>query len=215
MMIDLTQPLTASIPRFPGDPAVDIATMPGTEPWRVSRLAMGTHSGTHLDAPLHRIPGGAGIGAFGPERFAGTGRVIEARGFGENAAIGSEVLENVRDQVWPGWFAVIRTDWDRYWGDDRYFRHPYLSPALARSLRDLGTGLAAIDALSVDSTVDGGSEAHLTLLSADILIAENLRNLSLLASDRPYAFVALPLALGEVDGSPARIIAWERGASGL
>jgi arylformamidase len=214
-VFDLTQPLTSLIPRFPGDPEVRIEALPGMAPWRVSALAMGTHSGTHIDAPRHRIAGGAGVGEYGPERLVGRGLVVEAAGFGENEAIPASVLDPLRGQVWPGWFAVVRTGWDRFWGDARYFRHPYLSAALAGALVALDAGLVAIDALSVDSTVDASSEAHLSLLGADVLIAENLRNLSMLAADRPFAFAALPLALDGADGSPARVVAWEPGSLGI
>ena len=207
-MYDLTQPLSAAIPRFPGDPEVGIEPLPGMAPWQVSALAMGTHSGTHVDAPRHRIPGGAGVGAYGPERLVGRGLVIDASRLGENQPLPAALLGPVRDVAWPGWFAVVRTGWDRFWGDDRYFRHPYLSPAVAAALVELGAGLVAIDALSVDSTADEGEAAHLTLLGADVLIAENLCNLGALTAGRPYEFAFLPLALGEADGAPARVVAW-------
>ncbi|MFN8592892.1 MAG: cyclase family protein [Thermomicrobiales bacterium] len=210
-MFDLTQRLTPNIPRFPGDPEVRIEPLPDMEPWQVSRLALGTHSGTHMDAPKHRIAGGAGIDAYDPERFLGAGLVIDATGFPDNSAIPASVLDAIRTRVWPGWFAVIRTGWDQYWGDPRYFTHPWLSPELATALVTLAAGLVAIDALSVDSTVDAGSEAHEILLGADRLIAENLRGLERLTAPSPFMFAFLPLALAGADGSPARVVAWRPG----
>jgi kynurenine formamidase len=62
--------------------------------------------------------------------------------------------------------------------------------------------------LSVDSTVDTGSDAHEILLGANVLIAENLCNLAALAPARPYMFAFLPLLL-DTDGSPARVLAWD------
>lgn len=208
-MFDLTQPLGPDIPRIPGDPEVRVEPIHDFAPWQISAIGMGTHSGTHLDAPRHRIPGGAGIGHYGPGRLVGDGRVIDARGHGDNQPIAMAILEDMRDEAWPGWFAVFRTGWDQHWGDDRYFRHPYLSPQLARSLVDSGVGIVAIDTLSIDSTVDGGSEAHEILLRADVLIAENLCNLAALAPTRSYTFAFLPLALRDADGSPARVVAWD------
>ena len=170
---------------------------------------MGTHSGTHMDAPRHCIPDGPGIGHFGPRRLVGDGLVIDVRGHDENTAIPAAILDEVRDLTWPGWFALLRTGWDRYWGEDQYFRHPYLSPALAQALVDSGAGIVAIDTLSVDSTVDSGTAAHELLLGADILIAENLCRLD--ASPTQDAVrVCLPaLVPGEADGSPARVVAWD------
>ena len=208
LVFDLTQPLTADIPRFPGDPEVRIEPLAGFEPWQISALALGTHSGTHMDAPRHRIASGAGIGEYGPDRLIGTGIVIDAFGLDDNQPIAAAAIDPVREAIAPGWFVVFRTDWDHYWRQDRYFRHPYLSPELATALVDLKAGLVAIDALSVDSTVDSGSEAHVILLGADVLIAENLRGLSALEANTPYQFAFLPLSLGPADGSPARVVAW-------
>jgi arylformamidase len=210
---DLTQPLMPEIPRFPGDPEVRIAPLPGFEPWQVSALSLGTHSGTHMDAPRHRFPGGAGIGHYGPDRLIGRGFVVEARGVGSNEPIGVAILDGLRGRASPGWFAIVRTGWDTYWGNPRYFEHPYLSPALAQELVDLKVGIVAIDTLSVDSTVDAGSEAHRILLGADILIAENLCNLSVLVSSQPYTFAFMPLRIDEADGSPARVVAWDQDES--
>lgn len=209
-MYDLTQPLNEGIPRFPGDPAVRIEAIHDFAPWQISVLAMGTHSGTHMDAPRHRIPGAAGIGAYGPDRLVGRGLVIDVSGMVENEAIPASVLDGLLEETWPGWFAVVRTGWDQYWGDERYFRHPYLSPELAQALVAANAGIVAIDALSVDSTVDSGSEAHGILLGADVLIAENLCRLDELDNARPHSFAFLPLSLGDADGSPARVVAWDR-----
>jgi arylformamidase len=208
-MFDLTQPLNAGIPRFPGDPEVHIETIHDFAPWQISSLKMGTHSGTHMDAPRHLIAEGAGIGAYSPDRLVGHGLVLDARGLHDNAAIPETFLNRVTGATWPGWFAVVCTGWDRYWGDERYFRHPYLSPALAERLVDAEAGLVAIDALSIDSTVDEGSAAHAILLGADVLIAENLCNVRLLNPIRSHMFAFLPLSLRSADGSPARVVAWD------
>jgi kynurenine formamidase len=208
-VFDLTQPLTGDVPRFPGDPEVRIEALPGFAPWQVSHIAMGTHSGTHMDAPRHRFANAKGIGDYGPERFVGAGFVVDAAGFVEDAAISVSILDELPKTIAPGSFVIVRTGWDRFWGDDRYFRHPYLSPELAEAFVRFGVGLVAIDALSVDSTAAGGSQAHEILLGDDILIAENLRGLSALQSGTPYRFAFLPLSLGPADGSPARVIAWD------
>jgi len=123
-MYDLTQPLSAGIPRFPGDPEVRIEAIHDFAPWQISALSMGTHSGTHMDAPRHRIPDGPGIGAYGPNRLVGRGLVLDAIDLEQNDAIPSALVESVRGLTWPGWFAVVRTGWDRYWGTEHYFRHP-------------------------------------------------------------------------------------------
>ena len=211
MIHDLTQPLSAEIPRYPGDPAVRIVPHPMEPPWRVSALHLGSHSGTHIDAPRHFFAAGPGIGAYPVDRFVRVGIVLDASGRDENEPLGPEILEPVRDLLAPGRCAVLRTGWDLAWGDARYFRHPFVGAALATALVATGVDVVAIDALSVDSTVDGGAAAHERFFGGDILIVENLRGLAQLAAGTPYVFAFLPLALGDVDGAPVRALAWDLG----
>jgi kynurenine formamidase len=207
---DLTHRLVSGIPHYPGDPDVRIERWPGDPPWQTSEVCLGTHSGTHLDAPRHFLPDGPGIGALPSDRFIGTGVVLDATGFGPNEPLPASLAADLPALFAPGWFVVIRTGWDRWWGDDRYFRHPYLSPDLARRLADAGAGIVAIDALNVDSTVDETDHAHGTLLGRGILLVENLRGLDALRAGTPYRFAFAPLAFGtDGDGSPIRALAWD------
>jgi kynurenine formamidase len=210
-MWDLTQPLNEQTPHFPGDPAFRREPIPGQEPWRVSQIVMSSHNGTHLDAPLHRIEDGAAIDSLSLSRLTGTALVVDATGLPNNTPIPDRVLDSLPIPPWPGWMALIHTGWDRYWQDDRYFQHPYLSGQLAARLVESGCRLVAIDALSVDSTADDGDAAHLILLGNDVLIAENLRGLGELEPGKRYGVACLPLPMTGSDGSPARFIAWEPG----
>lgn len=210
-MWDLTQPLDEHTPHFPGDPAFQRVPIPGQEPWRISQIAMSSHSGTHLDAPLHRIAGSMSIEQIPLSRLTGHGLVVNATGLPENSPIPASVLDTMAAPTWPGWFALVHTGWDRFWRDDRYFRHPYLSSELAQRLVDSGCGLVAIDALSVDSTADDGDASHAILLGRDVLIAENLRGLQDLEVARRYGVACLPLPMTGSDGSPVRCIAWDPG----
>ena len=210
-MWDLTQPLNEHTPYFPGDPAFQRVPIPGQEPWRISQISMSSHNGTHMDAPLHRIAGGVSIEQLPLSRLTGHGLVVDATGLPENAPIPATVLAGLAAPTWPGWIALIHTGWDQSWQDDRYFRHPYLSPDLAQRLVDSGCGLVAVDALSVDSTADNGDTAHSLLLGSDVLIAENLRGLHDLEPGRRYGVACLPLPMTGADGSPVRFIAWVPG----
>ncbi|MFT4036726.1 MAG: cyclase family protein [Thermomicrobiales bacterium] len=212
MILDLTQPLDDHTPFFPGDTRFNRQPLPDQHPWQVSTVAMSSHSGTHLDAPLHRIPGALAIDDLRLERLIGSGVVLDATGYPDNTPIPATLLDNLTDTPTPGWFALIRTGWDRYWREERYFRHPYLSPELAERLVAAGCGLVAIDALSVDSTADDGDAAHVALLGQNVLIAENLRGLDQLQPGQPYIVSVLPLRMSGSDGSPIRCIAWDPGA---
>ncbi|MGB9750770.1 MAG: cyclase [Roseiflexus castenholzii] len=206
MIYDLTRTLVSGMPVYPGDPEVQIVAS-GAPPWRVSALRLGSHSGTHVDAPLHCIADGRGIDAFPLERFIAPGVVVDARGYADDAPIGVEVLTDV--DLHPGMIVVVRTGWEAFWQDARYFQHPYLSTDLAHALVERRVSLVAVDALNVDSTVGGSDAAHAVLLGADILIAENLCNLAPLRCRQTYMFAILPLAPGALDGAPARALAWD------
>lgn len=211
IMWDLTQPLDEHTPHFPGDPAFRRESIPGQDPWRVSHITMSSHNGTHLDAPLHRIEGGAALDQVPISRLFGVALLVDATGLPENSPIPVNVLHALAEPPWPGWTALIHTGWDRYWHHDRYFRHPYLSQELAERLVESGCQLVAIDALSVDSTLDDGDAAHRILLGNGVLIAENLRGLAELETGRRYGVACLPLPITGSDGSPVRFIAWNPG----
>ncbi|HEY8838824.1 MAG TPA: cyclase family protein, partial [Dehalococcoidia bacterium] len=63
-LYDATLPLVAGMATWPGEPGPDrslIKSIDKGDPANVSRLCMGMHTGTHVDAPIHFIPGGSGI----------------------------------------------------------------------------------------------------------------------------------------------------------
>ncbi len=206
---DLTQPLFPGAPVFPGDPAVAIEPWTAAEPWRVSELRLGSHSGTHMDAPRHLFPDGATIDAFTPDRWIGIAIVVPVPGAAADAPFGPEVLEPLPAGLPPGWFALLATGWDRHWGEADHFRHPYPSPDLARALLAAEAGLVGIDAASVDSSVSGGDATHRVLLGAGIPVVEHLRGLDRLTAWAPYRAVFAPLALTDADGAPVRAVAWQ------
>ena len=77
VLYDAADPLDDHTPSFPGDTRFQRQPLPDQHPWQVSSVAMSSHSGTHLDAPLHRIPGGLAIDALPLERLIGPGQVLE------------------------------------------------------------------------------------------------------------------------------------------
>lgn len=209
MLHDLTHRLAPGLSVFPGDPEVVVGPHPTKPPWRVSALSLGSHSGTHVDAPRHVLADGRGIGSFALDRFVRPGILLDGGARGDNEPIEVDVLEPHRAAIRPGSVVVLRTGWDRHWGDPRYERHPFVGADLAAALVALRIGLVGIDALSVDSTPDGASATHERLLGADVLIVENLRGLSALVAGRSYVFSFAPLAVGDLDGAPVRALAWD------
>ncbi|ADQ66784.1 kynurenine formamidase [Halogeometricum borinquense DSM 11551] len=213
-LVDLTRPVETGMPTYPGDP--DVAVTPHAtqeaDGYRVSRLELGTHTGTHIDAPAHTERDGATLDSFDAERFRFDARLVDCRGVGANEAIGSEAVPETDAEM-----LVFRTGWEAEWGTDRMTEHPYLAPETAERCADAGYHVG-IDALSPDPTggneasdgdADGHSDesgvpAHHALLGAGLLIVENLTNLG--AVPERFELLALPLCV-DADGAPVRAVA--------
>jgi kynurenine formamidase len=227
-LVDLTRPIEPGMPTYPGDP--DVAIEPhathAADGYRVSGLSLGTHTGTHIDAPAHVDPDGATLGAFGPEDLRLTARVVDCRGVGAGEPIepgaltgagGDSALDDV-DAL------VFDTGWADEWGTERMTAHPFLAPETAR--RCAAAGVAVVtDALSPDpsdadalnpdpsdadaaaASGNGGHDlpAHRALLGAGLPIVENVCALDALPAGA-FELLVFPLKI-DADGAPARVVA--------
>lgn len=208
-IVDLSHPLTAGMPVFPGDPEVtirDAATL-DADGFRVMRVHMGSHSGTHIDAPSHFIDAGVAIDQVTLDHFVSPATVVPLSGISADTAIGED---SFADLDITGRIVVLHTGWDRYWGTDHYAHHPFVSEGAARLLVKAGVKAVAIDAFSVDPThlTDHDFPAHMVLLGAGIPIAENVRGIDRITWDNPVVSL-LPLRLDGCDGAPVRAVAWQ------
>src|SRR5262245_56926301 len=80
--LDISVPIYAGMVHFPNDPSIEIDTITHVERGdicTVSALKMGSHTGTHIDAPIHFLPGGAGAEEIPLENLVGRARVIEIK----------------------------------------------------------------------------------------------------------------------------------------
>jgi arylformamidase len=206
-LIDLSHPLRTGMPIFPQDPEVVLEPGGALAPWRVTRLGLGTHSGTHIDAASHYVPEGTTIDRYPLERFVLPAYVAPVR-----MAAGEEVhwpsLRASLPADLQGMGVLLYTGWDRYWGDDEAVAHPYLGEDAAAGLVSGGVTLVGTDALNIDATAGGTTHAHAALLGADVLVVENLTGLGALTPGRPYTCAFVPLRLEGADGSPVRAYAF-------
>ena len=208
--LDLTHRIENGMTFYPGDPEPRITPAETAAPWRVTELRLGTHTGTHMDAPSHFVPGGKTIDQYPLTRFVLPGLVVSVSPQ-DDEPVGPEALAEHLPVLPRDGALLVRTGWDRYWKSERYLRHPFLAPETARRLAASGAKLVGIDALNVDSTVRATSHAHQILLESDLLIVENLARLDQLQPGVVYQFSFLPLPLSGLDGSPVRAVAWDRG----
>jgi kynurenine formamidase len=223
-VIDLSHTIHDDIQIYPGDPVPAIRRgLTHEENYcHVDTLQLGSHTGTHIDAPYHFLKEGDTIDRIPVERFVGYGVLIDVSAKADNEMIAPDDVEPYSGQIRKGNFAIFRTGWDRYFGTPRYFQHPFLSADGARLLLNLGVSVVAIDAMSVDpSSFDAvigdpatkdkdrkqgtGYPAHEVLLGNDIPIVENLCGLERVKAVKGmYCF--LPLKLKGSDGSPIRAV---------
>jgi arylformamidase len=202
---DVSLPISESLVVWPGDPSIRI-TQPshldrGDEA-TVSRLEMGAHTGTHVDAPIHFIQGGSGVDRLDLNLLVGPALVVHAP---EADALTAEVLEGLA--IPPGTERVLfRTRNSQHWAfGEREFRTDYvgITDEGARWLIARGVRLVGVDFLSV-APYNELVPPHRTLLGAGMVVVEGLD----LSEVGPgvYQFVCLPLKVVGGDGAPARAI---------
>jgi arylformamidase len=201
---DVSVPLSAALPAWPGDPAIEIhewRTLANGDGANVSVVHFGAHSGTHVDAPAHFIEGAKKVESLELEALIGEAEVIEVpedcRVIDEEmiSTNSARVLFKTRNSsFWTGDLADFRTDFT------------YLSLAAAEKLARQGVKLVGIDYLSIEQFGSENHETHRALLSREVVILEGL-NLTEVPAGK-YELICLPLRLrGQLgDGAPARAV---------
>jgi len=208
--IDITVPIHDGMVRWPGSPKTRIRRIKDVARGgssTVSELAMGCHTGTHVDAPRHYFSSGCGVDQVPPEAVVGPTRVIEIP---NTDAIQPAALRSSR--IRKGERILFKTrNSAKLWKSKRFSEdYAYLSTAAAQLLAKLKVRMVGIDYLSVGGfRHNNRAEAHRTLLKAGIWMVEGLS----LARVRPgrYHLCCLPLKITGGDAAPARAILKRRG----
>ena len=213
-LVDLSHPLTESVPIYPGDPEPQIftATTVARDGYNLSHVHMGTQTGTHIDAPFHFRDHGATVDRMPLELTVGPGVVVRVPGKPPGERITLADLEPHRERLCPGRIVLFATGWYAYAGTELFFDHPYLDAAVGEAILEAGVRTIAIDTLNADLT--GGEEFPIHDLFADAggFIAENLAGTAALTPGVEPLLVLLPLNLVGCDGAPVRAVALEPAA---
>jgi kynurenine formamidase len=178
-------------------------------PFEAEVLFMSSHTGTHVDAPSHFVPGGSTVERYPVRRFIITARVWDFHGMGPRAAISGRDLQHAaaKGPVARGQGVLIRTDWAKRQRTPHYLHdYPALNQSAGAYLVRKGVGLVGVDSPNIDQEMDVGFPVHTTLLKRGIAVVENLANLDQLPS-AAFRLIALPLRLRGATGSPIRAIA--------
>lgn len=202
-LLDVSVPLVPGTPTYPGNPEFELQPIKriadgGSS--NVSRLVMGTHTGTHVDAPRHFFDDGAGVDQVRLDLLMGRARVVEVArrgGIGEEDLAAAGLREDLR--------VLLKTANSALWNTSGFHQdYTYLTEAGARYLVEQGVKVIGVDYLSVEQFKKAGAPAHHVLLSQGVVVIEGLN----LAEADPgmYELYCLPLRIAGADGAPARVV---------
>ncbi len=188
---DATHPLSEEGYCYPGDPPV-IFRPKKTGDIHITAIGMGSHSGTHIDAPLHYLPDGQSIDQIPPDLCMGPCLLLNTpKGPFSGNITGAPLAGRSR--------LLLRSGWTPGDPDD----YGYLTEEGATRLVEEGLLVIGTDAPSIESPGGDGS-VHRILLRAGVVIIELLRLDAI--PEGVYTMIALPLLLKGIDGSPARVL---------
>lgn len=224
--IDLSHPLTSETQIYPSDPAFQCKTHAShaKDGYCVHQLSLGTHTGTHIDAPYHFFPNGRKIGDIRLEELVGDVAVVNLSGLQERQRISWEILQPYEHLMQDCQILFINTGWCRaHYQTPMYLSHPYFAPNIAVEILARGIRVVGVDTLNPDETPSifapvledsDGFGFHEAFLGAGGIIAENLANLEELLEAQEntpegekWIVYLVPLNLTEADGSPVRAFA--------
>ncbi len=215
MIIDLSIPLQEGMMTFPvhWHPVFEMTQLGRfeVEGRETRKITLGTHTGTHVDAPRHFIKGGRTIEQMNLDLYYGEARVLDFTDLPDKTEINLELLKSRIGENFPPRI-IFRYDWDRHLDSLKYYSdHPFLSEEACEWMVSKGIVLVGTDAPMPDDPRNGrGSDKdspnHTILLGAGVVILEYLSNLkSIPTSD--FILSAFPIKLAGADGAPVRAVA--------
>ncbi|NCO65877.1 MAG: cyclase [Candidatus Aquicultor secundus] len=201
-LYDVSVSIRPKMPTWPGDPGFErsivhaIAEGASSD---VSTLRMGSHTGTHVDAPAHFLPGGATVDQLALDVLVGPTTVFELSV--ENEITGAD-LEPLNLEECER--ALFKTRNSRLWERDEFTTDfVYFTSEAARLLVEKGVRLVGIDYLSV-AEYKHGTDVHRIFLQHGVVIVEGL-DLSKIEAGA-YQVMCLPLKVLGAEGAPARVL---------
>ena len=208
MILDLTREIRTDTKVFPGSPLPKFITWTKMDihNYHSEVIFMSTHTGTHMDAPSHFVTGVPSIDQIPVNRFISRSNLIKVAKASDELITASEI-EASKVNILEGNSVVFSTSWENEVDNDYYFSHsPGLSEDAVEYLINKKVNAVCIDSPSIDRGSDSNFPAHKLLLSKEILIVENLCNLSKI-NNQNFTLIMTPLKLSGASGSPIRAIA--------
>jgi kynurenine formamidase len=223
-LVELSHVIEAGMTTYPGLPGPEVTPhltreasrglyAPGTE-FAIDRVSMVGNTGTYLDSPYHRYPGGVDLAGLPLSSLADLPCVVVRTLGSASRAIGVGALAAFDVASCA---VLLHSGGDEHWGTPRYGENAqYLTEDGARWLVEHGARLVGIDAVNIDGTTTRARPAHTVLLGAGVPVVEHLTGLGQLpptgarftaAPPRFAAFGTFPVrayaAVPVQSGSPA------------
>ncbi len=198
MLIDLSVDLNERTPVYPGDLETKLnpAGVLDISGYQDHYVSVGTHVGTHMDAPSHMLSGGKNLDQFPIEKFSGRGVYVRVSG-------AFDVTEIKKLDIQKGDIVLFHTGMSEKYHESAYFEdYPAIPKELAMWLVEKEVKIIGVDMCSPDKSP---FPVHKILLGGEVLIIENLMNLNALAG-KSFKVYAFPIKL-QVDGAPVRVVA--------
>ena len=200
-VIDLTHPISSETPvYFPWHPKTEVAKTANYKEHRceVTRLSIGTHSGTHIDAPSHVFEGMPTMDRYDPQLWFVDAQVLDFTPREPRMEITEEEMRAKLKRKRVG--VVVKTGWDVHFGKDDYYKtYPPISNRAAEFLAAMEIPVLAAD---TPFTLD----VHYILLKKGIPLITNLNNTAQLREGM-IKLISAPLLIKDGDGAPARVLA--------
>ena len=210
-LIDLSQPIFDGGPNCPAHPPVrsEVTSDHDQAAWHWETLTLASHTGSHLDAPLHKIAGGGAIDSLPLETFIGLAHVADLRGIAPGAWITPELLASaLPSDLPPDRIVLMATGWGdiRERSDLWLYQAPKLATAAADWLVEKRVRGLGIDHWGIGGwDKENDAAVHTTLLGQGVWIVEELRfPAEVYALAMPQTFMALPINLRGHSGAWCR-----------
>lgn len=210
--LDLTLSISSTLPVFPGSPKshfIKWSTIKN-EGYNLELLFLSSHTGTHVDAPLHFVQNGKTIDKIPVSRFVGSSYLIKLKKSNLELITRTDIenFEKKYEKIIPNSNVIFYTGWQKNLKKEYYFHeNPGLSRTAALYLASKKVNLVGTDSPSIDSGDNKKFVVHRILSKNQILIVENLANLEKI-KNHLFFLVVLPLKLKSATGSPVRAIAF-------
>lgn len=201
---DVSMPIHNNMLVWEGDPKVSIETVAtiAKDGARLSHFSLGSHTGTHVDAPSHFLENGDTVNKISLEKFIGKCRVFDLTHLDHQEILVSDIAtyniqKGERMLFKTGNFRLLKNS---------VFPKSYISLSLeaAEFLVEKDVLLVGTDFLGIEKKANPGHGVHKALLSHNIVIVEGIYLANV--PEGEYSMICLPLNVIGVEGAPARVV---------